>query len=427
MRLRHLARALLLAMALLTGTGAGVAQAHPMSTSAVLLDVESDRVDGEVQLPIDRLAVALGREITPAQAGGALRTQLERYTRQHIAATGEDGARWAVRISDGRVTTVDGTPHLVMDLRMTPPGGEVTRFDLRYDVIIEQLVTHKAIATIRTQWKAGTTDHDPQTLGIFDFSRHSIEVDATKGSWLRGFTTMAGLGTEHVSAGADHLLFLLMLLIPAPLIARGGRWRRRDSAKGSVLRVVHVVTAFAVGHSITLALATFDVVSAPSQVVESLIALSILISALHVIRPLVPGGEAIIALGFGLVHGMAFATILSDFGLTGGTLVSSLLGFNLGIEITQLLVVALMMPSLYVLSRTRVYPTIRIGAGLFGVVLSTAWLLDRASVIGSDPFESFSTSLVEHPFTVAATFAVLAAIATTVSRTRGTDQKATTA
>lgn len=427
MRVAPALRAVLMTLALSLGVGAAGASAHPMSTSAVLLDIEAHSVDGEVQLPIDRLAVALDRTITPAQAAGPQRAALEQYTRRHIAASGQNGAPWAVSVSHGRVENVDGTPHLVMDLRLTPPDGKVTRFDLRYDVIIGQLVTHKAIATIRTQWKAGTTNHDPQTLGIFDFSTHSLQVDADKGSWLRGFTSMAGLGTEHVSSGADHLLFLLMLLIPAPLVARGGRWRRRDSAKGSVLRVVHVVTAFAIGHSITLALATFDVVSAPSQVVESLIALSILISAIHAIRPLVPGGEALIAVGFGLVHGLAFATILSDFGLSGGTLVSSLFGFNLGIEITQLLVVALMMPSLYVLSRTRIYPAVRIGGGLFGAVLSSAWLLDRTSLIGSDPFESLSTALVEHPFTVAASFAVLAAVAASLSRSGGTDQEATPA
>ena len=187
---------------------------------------------------------------------------------------------------------------------------------------------------------------------------------------------------QHIGEGADHLLFLLMLLIPAPLVARRGRWRRGGDGRRSVIRVVHVVTAFAIGHSITLALATLGVIHVPARLVESLIALSILVSAVHALRPLVPRGEPIIAAGFGLVHGLAFATLLGDLGLSGGALVSSLLGFNLGIELTQLLVVALMMPSLYVLSQTRAYGVLRpalalVGAGAVGCVAARAHDADR--------------------------------------------------
>ena len=202
-----------------------------------------------------------------------------------------------------------------------------------------------------------------------------------------------------------------MLLVPAPLVARGGRWRRREDARAGVLRVVHVVTAFAVGHSITLALATVGVVHLPSRLVESLIALSILVSAVHALRPVVPGGEALIAGGFGLVHGLAFATLLGELGLSGGALASSLLGFNLGIELTQLLVVALMMPSLYVLSRTAAYGAVRTVLAMTGIVLSGAWLLERTTLVAGDPFAPVSTALVEHPFAVAAVFALAAAVA----------------
>lgn len=415
-RLRGTLTALMAALLLALG-GTGTASAHPMATSAVLIDVRSHQVDLEVQLPLDRLSVALGRDLTPQQAAGPQRAALEQYVRRHVAATGTDGARWAVTVSGGRVRTIDGAPHLVEDVTLVPPDGQLTAFSLHYDAIIEQLVTHKAIATVRTQWDAGTTAHDPRPLGVFDFSVHDLRVDAASGSWLHGVTTMGRLGVEHVGSGADHLLFLLMLLVPAPLVARGGRWRRRDSARGSLLRVVHVVSAFAVGHSVTLALATLGVVHPPSAVVETLIAISILVSAIHAIRPLVPGGEALIAAAFGLVHGLAFATLLRDMGLDGGTLASSLLGFNLGIELTQLLVVVLLMPSLYVLSRTTVYPAVRVGIALAGAILAAAWSLDRTGLIAGDPFSSLTDALVGRPLLIAATFAVFAALATLLSRT----------
>lgn len=393
--------ALAVALVLLHAAAAG---AHPMPTSAVALDIGSGKVGGEIVLPLDRLAVALDRPLTPAQAVGPLRLRLERYTRSRIRATGVGGRPWSVTVGGAHVDRDD----LVMSLTLTPPDGKVTDFDLRYDVVIDRLVTHKAIATIRRQWSKGVSVHRPKTLGVFDWSTKSLQVDGDGGSWLEGIVAMVGLGVQHIGEGADHLLFLLMLLIPAPLLADRGRWRRGGDGRRSVIRVVHVVTAFAIGHSITLVLATLGVIHLPARLVESLIALSILVSAVHALRPLVPRGEPIIAAGFGLVHGLAFATLLGDSGLSGEALVSSLLGFNLGIELTQLLVVALMMPSLYVLSRTRAYGLLRPALALVGLVLSAAWLLERTTLIGSDPFAAVSTAAVDQPFTVAGALALVA-------------------
>ncbi|QYX82771.1 HupE/UreJ family protein [Streptomyces akebiae] len=385
-----------------------------MSTSAVLLDVRDDRVEGEVQLPVDRLAVAVDRPLTRESVLGADRTFLKRYTAAHIAALGdESGDRpWAVTLGSGSVRTIDGVAHLVYPLELRPPDGRVTTFRLRYDVIVEELLTHKVVVTVRYDFDRGIlkTD-DAVTLGVVDFDTESLEVPAGEGSWLRGFATTAALGIEHVGEGADHLLFLLMLLIPAPLVAAGGRWRAAPSARCGIIRVVHVVTAFALGHSLTLALAAAGVIDLPARPVETLIALSIAVSAVHALRPLVARGEVFIATGFGLVHGLAFASLIGDLGLDRGSLVITLLGFNLGIELTQLLVVALMMPSLIVLARTALYPAFRVGVALIGLLFSVSWMLERAALTSSDPFEGIQTWLVEHPLLIAVTVAVLAVVA----------------
>ncbi|MFF9803124.1 HupE/UreJ family protein, partial [Streptomyces rochei] len=204
-----------------------------------------------------------------------------------------------------------------------------------------------------------------------------------------------------------------------PLGAAGGRWRASGaSARRSIVRVVHVVSAFAVGHSLTLALAAAGVIHVPSRPVETLIAFSIAVSALHAIRPLVARGEVLIASGFGLVHGLAFASLIGELGLDRGSLVTTLLGFNLGIELTQLLVVALMMPSLLVLARTAVYPAFRVAVAVIGLLFSVSWMLERAGLTSSDPFEGVQTSLVGHPLLVAASVAVLAAVARGVAPRR---------
>jgi len=413
---RRLLPALIVAVAalLLVGGLASPAGAHPMSTSAVLLDIRDDRVEGEVQLPVDRLAIAVHRDLTRDSFLGADRAFLKRYTAEHIAAVGVDGASWTVALGTASVRTIDGAAHLVYPLTIRPPDGHVTDFDLRYDVIVEELLTHNVIVSVRYDFDRGILkSDDAQTLGILDWDTKSLKVPAGEGSWVRGFATTAGLGIEHIGQGTDHLLFLLMLLIPAPLVAAGGRWRAAavPSARRSIVRVVHVVSAFAVGHSLTLALAATGVIDLPTRPVETLIAFSIAVSAVHAVRPLVARGEVFIAGGFGLVHGLAFASLIGDLGLGRGSLVTTLLGFNLGIELTQLLVVALMMPSLIVLARTAVYPAFRIGVALIGLVFSVSWMLERATLTSGDPFEGIQTWLVEHPLLLAATVAALAVVA----------------
>lgn len=411
--LRRVAALFALAAVLAVGAGAAAASAHPMNTSAVLLDIHSDRVTAEVRLPLDRLAVALGRsELTATQADGALRSSLQQYTQQRMTATTKGGVPWSVSVAPGEVETFNGIRYLVENVTLTPPqGGAVTDFRLGYDIIIDQLITHQAIVTIRSQWKEGTNAANTQTLGVFDWDTRTLTVDASGGSWWRGMLTTGALGVHHISSGADHLLFLLMLLIPAPLVAVRGRWGRRDDTRRSVVRTVHVVSAFAVGHSITLALAALGIIHVPGRPVEALIALSILVSAVHALRPLVPGGEPVIAVGFGLVHGLAFATLIGDLGLARGSLVSSLLAFNLGIELTQLLVLALIIPSLLILSRTPVYESFRVVFASLGVVFSGVWLLDRVGAIPSDPLDPIANALVGHPLMVAAALGVAAALA----------------
>lgn len=136
-------------------------------------------------------------------------------------------------------------------------------------------------------------------------------------------------------------------------------------------------TAFTIGHSATLALGAWGLVSLPGRVVEVLIAFSILVSAFHALRPLFPGREPAIAAGFGLVHGLAFATTLQNLGVGPWQRIASILGFNLGIETMQLIVVAAVLPSLVILSRTPAYTFFRFWGALAAGFTSLGWMIER--------------------------------------------------
>jgi hypothetical protein len=195
--------------------------------------------------------------------------------------------------------------------------------------------------------------------------------------WFHGFAGMFRLGMRHIAEGTDHLLFLLALLLPAPMIACGSRWAGFAGVRHSLQQTLKVVTAFTVGHSITLALAALGAVRLPSRPIEVLIAVSILVSAVHALRPLFPGREAGIAAFFGLVHGLAFAATLGELGIGRWERIISILGFNVGIETMQLVVVAATLPSLVLLARARAYAIFRIGGALFAGFASVGWIAER--------------------------------------------------
>ncbi len=228
--------------------------------------------------------------------------------------------------------------------------------------------------------------NENQSFYQLDYAQAAVSPDPTsikRPSTIRarmnsvGFASIFRLGMRHIAEGTDHLLFLLALLLPAPLLVLGSRWAGFASARKSLLRILKIVTAFTIGHSITLALAALGLVRVPSRPIEVLIAISILVSAIHALRPLFPGREAFIAAFFGLIHGLAFAATLGELGLGRWERISGILAFNLGIETMQLIVVAATLPSLALMSRTGAYPFLRISGSLFAGVASLGWIADR--------------------------------------------------
>lgn len=202
-------------------------------------------------------------------------------------------------------------------------------------------------------------------------------------AWWSGvqLSSLFHLGMRHIAEGTDHLLFLLALLLPAPLLAVGGRWAAPATGHQSLLHIVGIVTAFTIGHSLTLTVAAMNLIHVPRRPVEVLIAVSILVSAAHALCPIFPGKEAGIAAFFGLIHGLAFASTLDRLGLSRWDRVARVLSFNLGIEAMQLLVVAMVLPSLLVLSRTSAYTRFRFVGATLACIASAMWIAERLFLV----------------------------------------------
>jgi hypothetical protein len=142
--------------------------------------------------------------------------------------------------------------------------------------------------------------------------------------------------------------------------------------------VLKIVTMFTIAHTITLTLGGLGIVEFSPVLVETIIAASIILAALHNIRPVFMNKEWIIAFVFGLFHGFGFAGLPADLGLTQSRQFVSLLGFNIGIELGQATIILMVFPALYIARRTRAYlPAMHAGSVLL-IAIAFTWVLDRA-------------------------------------------------
>lgn len=360
------------------GLGAGaVASAHDPGSSAVLIDISNDAVTAEVQLPIDRLGLAVELPLTSVATPLAeYGTELGRYIGDNIVVTGADGAVWGLVVGELSIESVDDVDHVVTTIALSPPGA-VSAFTLDYSVILERIVTHKVVVAV------GNDGSDRSVVGTIDHAQTSLWIDASAAPG--GTRAMVELGFDHVLDGADHLLFLMVLLLPAPLLVGDDRrWSTRGAARTSARRVVFVATAFTIGHSCTLVLSARGWVTAPSDPVEVLVAVSIAAGALHALRPIVRQGEAIIGAVFGLVHGLAFARILDELGL-GANSWRALVGFNVGVELAQLLVIAVVFPLIYLVSGTPRAAGARRVTAVISLIAAAGWIVERLDIV-ANPF-----------------------------------------
>lgn len=208
-----------------------------------------------------------------------------------------------------------------------------------------------------------------QTLLLSSGSPANVHVRESTGSGgsLEVLRQYLGLGVEHIWFGVDHLLFLLGLL----LLVRG--WRS----------TLLTVSAFTLAHSLTLGAAALELVTLPTEPVEICIALSVLLLALEATRSTDSATRRwpwLVAFGFGLLHGLGFASALSEIGLPADSVALALFGFNVGVELGQIAVVAAVAVGQQLLkSRASLQALVAHAATWVLGVCSVYWLLERVS------------------------------------------------
>ncbi|APR75470.1 putative membrane protein [Minicystis rosea] len=390
------------------------ARAHDVRGTAVYLDVGERAVAVEMVLPVEQLALALALGVAvPPNALPASEEELASYVRAHLSARSKDGRPFHVEVQRLRRerATDDGDDVIAEVTMRAPPGASARWLELREDAIVHRVVTHNIYVFVRRDLARGAVGDAVEPVGLIHWQSPTVTVDREGGSLFRGLGAVFVLGLKHIAEGTDHLLFLFMLLLVAPLAAQGGRWAARGPATRSIREAAKIVTAFTVGHSLTLIAVTLAGASLPSRPVEILIALSIAISAAHAIRPLFAGREVVLAIGFGLIHGLGFAEALRGFGFDGVMLGLSLVGFNLGVEAMQLAVVLVLLPWLLLVGRTVHYARLRNIAAVFGAIAALGWIAERAFGLAT-PIPALVAAIAARPGWIAVGLLLTAALAT---------------
>lgn len=264
-------------------------------------------------------------------------------------------------------------PYAVWTLQSRCSVASPGEWRLGVSALFEFDAGHRAL--LRWQ-QAGREDS-----AVFTPERHEVTLSAARG-WRTTLMEYLHEGLAHVWSGWDHMLFIAGLFLPAALRRRtaAARWQPTERLGPTLRDAAVLVTAFTIAHAVTLCLTVLGWVSLPSRFVESLVALSVLFTGLNNLLPMV-GRRGLFALAwlFGLIHGTAIAGALLDLGLPSSGRLIALLGFNIGVESAQLLLVAVLVPIAFALRHWRGYERLVLWPGsLLVAVAGLVWFIDRA-------------------------------------------------
>ena len=303
---------------------------------------------GEVRDQHDAIASYALSRLTLNAADSPCSNQIER----HLVDQHSDGAYAVLQFS--------------IDCPTVP-----TVMNLHYGLFFDVDPLHRGLLQV--------THPSATQTAIFSPEQSTIQLDLTAQTSWREFLEFGQEGVWHIWIGYDHILFLISLLLPAVLWWRSGHWQAVESFKDVLREVISIVTAFTVAHSITLSLAALEIVTLPSQWVESVIAGSVVLAALHNLFPIIQIRRWTVGLVFGLVHGFGFASVLSDLALPTSSMFLALAGFNIGVEVGQLAIVAVFLPLAYAVRHSWTYRHLAVQFGSVCIAgLAFIWLIERS-------------------------------------------------
>ena len=357
---------------------------HAPDQSYLYLRIYESEVEGTVEMTYKDINKAMNLELERGMGIDDIKpflTQIRGYIRERVQLSA-NGKAYEFDFIEPELFEADMGVFLRSHFRL--PGMKTIPEEIKidYNILFDVDDDHQGMAIIGHHWKSGIVNNEAIPSLLFSSSKRSDNLSLSEASLWKGFYNMLKLGVWHIWIGLDHILFLLALLLPAVVRREKNdvgqfEWVAAQDFKSSFWYIIKVVTWFTIAHSITLSLAAVGFIQLSSRIVESIIALSIALAAFHNIKPVFGHREWLIALGFGLFHGLGFASVLGEKGLNGEYMTLSLLGFNLGVEVGQIFIICLIFPFLFILRKHEVYKSIIFYGSIVLILISFYWFFER--------------------------------------------------
>lgn len=318
----------------------------------------------------------------------ANRDAIERYALAGLVIKG-DGLTCATHATDQKIDEHNDGAYDVVFFDAVCDKEIPNRLTIAYTLFQDVDPYHRGIVTIRAGDRSAGAVLGPKTP--------TATLDLREPDRWSQFKSFMVDGIWHIWTGPDHLLFILSLLLPAVLYrcaidpqtrmplapaateSSVNGWAPVPKLSRAMVELIKVISGFTVSHSVTLTLAVLGYVNLPSRLVESGIALSIIVAAANNLYPIVTRRAWVVAFAFGFIHGLGFASALAGLSLPPAAMAASLGGFSVGVELGQESIVLPFLPLAFLLRKTRFYQigVVRWGSLLI-IAIATLWLVQRA-------------------------------------------------
>lgn len=359
------------------------ANAHALGQSYVFLNILESSVTGRVEIPISDVNRLVNANL--ATDGSVEKEQLAphanaiaSYVKRRVHFS-PDGTPAPLRIIGQQLFSTSFAQFVLVEFEIEGLTELPRTIDVDYGIVGDLDSDHRSMLVIENNWRTGTFNNEANVSLTFTPDDHRKTLDLSSSSLWRGFMGMIEIGAHHIAIGIDHILFIVALLLPSVMRRESREWEPVPGFRDAFLNLVKIVTIFTVAHSITLSLASLGIVQVSSRVVESIIAASIILVALDIVIPLFGRRIWLVVFAFGLFHGFGFASVLADMGINAGFTTLTLLGFNIGVELGQLMVVGVLFPVLFLLRRAWAYAHIGLPYGATALMLvASYWFVERA-------------------------------------------------
>jgi hypothetical protein len=349
----------------------------------VFVNIGEDHVYGEItasltdldrvlSLDLDGDGVLTDEEVTVG------RERIFDYVAANVSISEPNGEN-VLRLVDLSVESLDLSRYAAISY-------ESDSLDVQQDIVVSYSMlfdadpTHRGFLVLQSNAVTGETwEGEGEEVLIFTPGGQERILPAEGVSAWAGFGDFFIHGVWHIWIGLDHILFLVALVLPSVLVWKKDSWQPVTDIRSTFWQVVKIVTLFTIAHTITLTLATMSVISLPSRLVEAVIAASVAFAALNNVFPMLRKGMGYVVFSFGLFHGFGFASVLQDLIISPKSMAADLLAFNIGVEVGQVAIVAVVVPILFAIRNQRVYiPWVLKSGSALIAVLAIIWLAERS-------------------------------------------------